>query len=193
MTPQEIVALFGQPVVLLKLAHKEKRPLDPGWQNKTLADMTARLSRQLNGNIGILHGLASGGLNGIEWDDNEAGKSFCQANISWAKDCLWSKAKRGACFWVYLDGPYPANHQFYNAQGQQIGEWRADGRQTVFTGTHPEGMEYRNNGKRPARIKYEDIVWPPGIFLEKPERPGRSSTTARSSRQCRVSRSWIDQ
>ena len=171
MTPQEIVALFGQPVVLLKLAHKGKRPLDPGWQNKTLADMTPAYHASLNGNIGILHGLASGGLNGIEWDDNEAGKSFCQVNISWAKDCLCSKAKRGACFWVFIEGSYPANHQFYDAQGRQTGEWRSDGRQTVFCGTHPEGMEYRNNGKRPARIKYSDIVWPPGIFLEKPHAP----------------------
>jgi phage/plasmid-associated DNA primase len=170
MSPQEILALFGQPVVLLKLADKGKRPLDPGWQNKTLADMTEAYHASLNGNIGILNGAASGGLHGIEWDDKQNARMFLDAN-PWAKECLWSMARRGPCFWVFLDGPYPANHQFYDADGNQIGEWRSDGRQTVFCGTHPEGMPYRNNGKRPARIRYSDIVWPPGIFREKPAPP----------------------
>ena len=105
----------------------------------------------LNGetNIGILHGRASGGLCGIEFDDLAHAKLFWNVN-AWAKDGLWSKAKRGPCFWCFIRGAYPANHELYDEAGKHVGEWRADGRQTVFSGTHPEGMPYQNSGKPPA-------------------------------------------
>ena len=170
MTPHDIFKLFGRTVVLLKIAPRSKRPIEPGWENKREADMTKEFVASLNGNIGILHGLPSGGLLGIEWDERSVASQFYLAN-PWAQHCLWSKAKRGPCFWVYIEGNYPPNHDFYDRQGKRVGEWRADGRQTVFTGTHPDGMEYKHSEFPPARIKYSDIVWPDGILKEKPKAP----------------------
>ena len=65
-------------------------------------------------------------------------------------------------------GEYPENHDFYNEAGEHIGEWRADGRQTVFSGIHPEGMAYRNSGNPPAELEHSEIVFPPGILTARP-------------------------
>ena len=77
-------------------------------------------------NIGISHGRASGGLCGVEFDDLEAAKLFWAANV-WARKGLWSIAKRGPCFWVFIKGEYPKNHKLYNEEAREVGEWRADG------------------------------------------------------------------
>jgi P4 family phage/plasmid primase-like protien len=169
VTPQEIFALFGRTVVLLRVAPRAKRPIDPKWEDLTAAEMTPAYLASLNGNIGILHGAASGHLIGIEFDSIEAAKLWFRAN-PWAKDCLWSKAKRGPCFWVFIKGPYPKSHNLYDEEGNQVGEWRADGRQTVFTGTHPDGMTYVHKGTPPT-LAYADVVWPKGLRLTKPEPP----------------------
>ena len=47
--------------------------------------------------------------------------------------------------------------------------------QTLFSGVHPEGMEYKNNGKRPATVRFEDIVWPDGITLPGTPKPAPAS------------------
>jgi hypothetical protein len=173
MLPAEIFALFGRTVVLLRIAPRTKRPIDPAWEDLTVAEMTPAYLASLNGNIGILHGRSSGGLTGIEFDSIEAAKAWYRAN-PWAKKCLWSKAKRGPCFWVFIEGDYPPNHDLYDATGIRVGEWRADGRQTVFTGEHPDGIPYTNSGDPPARLRYSDIIWPPDVQPTKPTLPGHT-------------------
>jgi ATP-dependent Clp protease ATP-binding subunit ClpA len=36
--------------------------------------------------------------------------------------------------------------------------WRADGNQTVIFGRHPTGCDYRNNGKRPLEIEFDEKI-----------------------------------
>ena len=168
MSPQEIFTLFGRTVVLLRV--NGKAPVDPAWDDMTVGHMTEAYLAGLNGNIGILHGAASGNLNGIEFDSVEAAKSWFRANRHWAENCLWSKGKRGPCFWVFIRGDYPKNHNLYDEAGNQVGEWRADGRQTVFSGTHPDGMVYTHKGT-PVRITYNQIVWPGDVRVAKPAPP----------------------
>ena len=168
MSPQEIFTLFGRTVVLLRV--NGKAPIDPAWDDMTVGHMTEAYLAGLNGNIGILHGAASGNLNGIEFDSVEAAKSWFRANRHWAENCLWSKGKRGPCFWVFIKGDYPKNHNLYDENGDQVGEWRADGRQTVFSGVHPDGMVYTHKGT-PATITYDQIVWPDDVRVAKPAAP----------------------
>jgi hypothetical protein len=45
--------------------------------------------------------------------------------------------------------------------GNEVGEWRADGNQTIIAGTHPDGMPYRFVVEKPViTIDYHEIVWP---------------------------------
>jgi phage/plasmid-associated DNA primase len=180
--PKEILALFGRPIVLLKILRKEKKPCDSAWQKLTVADMTADYLASLNGrtNIGILHGESSGGLCGIEFDSGEYAKLFSAAN-PWTVSGLWSKAKRGPCFWVFIRGAFPKSHDLFDAEGRHIGEFRSTGRQTVFSGEHPSGLEYRNSGRPPAELEYSQIVFPHGILTARP-RPEPAPALARRDR-----------
>jgi hypothetical protein len=52
-----------------------------------------------------------------------------------------------------------------NSSGKEIGEWRADGNQTIIAGTHPEGMPYQFVVENPGGpISYDAIIWPKSIL-----------------------------
>jgi hypothetical protein len=49
--------------------------------------------------------------------------------------------------------------------GDEIGEWRADGNQTIISGTHPGGVPYQFVVEKPViGIGYEAIIWPQSIL-----------------------------
>ena len=58
-----------------------------------------------------------------------------------------------------------------------IGEWRADGSQTIISGTHPEGVQYQFVVESPViTISYDAIIWPESII------PSRATESKRVRR-----------
>src|SRR5215831_6200829 len=157
-----ILKLVG-PAVLLPWCDRSKGNRRK-WKHLQLTDMdepTHRAKLEKASNIGVALGQVSDGLVTIDFDQDNYVDMFLVANPL-LRDTLQTRAKRGANIWLRCtDGCYPPLQKLKNTSGVEIGEWRADGGQTIITGTHPEGMLYRFLVEKPViTIAYEAIIWP---------------------------------
>ena len=138
------------------------------WKHLQLSDMDegshlAKLAKA--GNIGVALGEVSNGLVTIDLDQDSYVDAFLGANPLLTKT-LRTRGSRGCNIWVRCSGEYPPSRKLKNSSGEEVGEWRADGNQTIITGTHPEGMPYRFEAENPViTIAYEAIIWPESILL----------------------------
>lgn len=159
---QRLGRLLGHPVVLLKLGYGQKLPLSKGWQETRAEDCDAAYLRELDSgrfNIGVLLGEASGGLCSIDIDADHDIHAFLERNPR-LKGTLRTGGRRGCNLWVRIQGTYPKLSRVKSRTGQNWGEWRADGGQTVIHGRHPEGVDYRILVEEPAiSIAFDDIDW----------------------------------
>ena len=184
---EKLLELLGTDTVLLPIPHKKKCPCFKGWQqltpyqtraygfkityprkdisgNTTYKDIPYKQALQ-QGNIGVLLGKPSNGLCSIDIDDDLAVEPFIRLNPS-LQDTLCSRGRRGCNFWVRIKGEYPKTHKLKTGGGQDFGEWRADGGQTVISGVHPSGCEYRIlNQTKPITLRFDEIKWPPHLVL----------------------------
>ena len=137
------------------------------WKHLQLADMneTSHLAKlEKAGNTGVALGRVSDGLVTIDLDDDSYVAAFLAANPL-LKTTLRTRASRGCNIWVRCSSEYPPSQRLKNAHGTVIGEWRADGNQTIISGTHPEGMLYQFVVEKPAiTIVYGAIIWPESIL-----------------------------
>jgi Bifunctional DNA primase/polymerase, N-terminal len=137
------------------------------WKHLQLSDMTepghqSKLERA--GNIGVALGQVSNGLVTIDLDEDNYVDAFLAANPL-LKTTLRTRASRGCNIWVRCSSEYPPSQRLKNTSGAEIGEWRADGSQTIIIGTHPEGMLYQFVVEKPAiTIVYGAIIWPESIL-----------------------------
>lgn len=163
----EIRGLLGNNTVLLPVRHGEKRPIDGGWQDKTIAVMSdpAYLERLNIGNVGVLLGSASDGLCAIDIDSDDAVAPFLALNPT-LRSTLRSKGARGQQIWVKVTGDYPKLSIIKTDNEEGWGEWRADGAQSIIAGVHPDGMDYQIVQRaQPVECEFEDINWPDGLHL----------------------------
>jgi hypothetical protein len=136
------------------------------WKQLQLTDMNepshlAKLERA--GNIGVALGQVSNGLVTIDLDEDGYVTALLKENPVFC-NTLRTRAARGCNIWLRCNGGYPPSQRLKNASGADIGEWRADGNQTVITGTHPEGMPYEFVVESPViTISYDAIIWPNSI------------------------------
>jgi hypothetical protein len=191
--------------VLLVVKSGEKRPKTKDWQKVTFADTQdgdyqESLRRHLN--TGVLLGRASGGLCTIDVDSDEFFRNLIQANLETSPEIasLVTRCKRGAQFWLYIQGDYPFGvKKIKTLDGRSWGEWRSDGGQSIIRGVHPdhtpEGQRifYRwLEGQPPPRLRFTDIVWPEGLVLpwieERKAKPEESETKTLSSQSGRIVR-----
>ena len=151
------------------------------WHHFQLTHMNdarhlARLEKA--GNIGVALGKVSDGLVTIDVDSDEHVAPLLGLNPGLAKT-LRTSACRGSNIWLRCVGEYPASCNLSDSSGNPIGEWRADGNQTIVAGTHPLGMPYRFIVEAPVvPITYQDIVWPQGF--SSPQRAMLGEPTERS-------------
>jgi hypothetical protein len=137
------------------------------WKHLQITEMNeashlAKLNRV--GNIGVALGRVSNGLVTIDLDEDNYVAAFLAANPL-LKTTLRTRASRGCNIWVRFNSEYPPSQRLKNAFGGEIGEWRADGNQTIISGTHPEGMPYQFVVEKPAiTIVYGAIIWPESIL-----------------------------
>jgi hypothetical protein len=166
------------PCVLLPIPKGTKGPVIKGWQKLTRADMTPQFLSGFNGaNIGVLLGKASDGLCTIDADSDDRLAQILEINPDLA-DTLQSRGQRGGNLWIRVQGDFPLSCKLKTIDGQDWGEWRADGNQTVFHGRHPSGCDYSTNGKKPIEIAFEEIRWPQDLDLpwQRAAEPDKQST-----------------
>ena len=187
-TIKQILELLGADTVLLPIPLKKKCPCFKGWQqltpdqtqadgftityarkdisgNTTSQDIPYKQELQ-QGNIGVLLGKPSKGLCSIDIDDDQAVEPFIRLNPS-LQNTLCSKGRRGCNFWVRIQGEYPKIHKLKTGDGQDFGEWRADGGQTVISGVHPSGCDYQIlNQSKPITLRFNEIKWPTNVVLQ---------------------------
>ena len=185
---KQILELLGADTVLLPIPLKKKCPCFKGWQRLTLdqtqadgftityarKDISGNTTSQdipykqelQQGNIGVLLGKPSKGLCSIDIDDDQAVEPFIRLNPS-LQNTLCSKGRRGCNFWVRIQGEFPKTHKLKTGDGQDFGEWRADGGQTVISGVHPSGCEYQIlNPSKPLTLRFNEIKWPTNVVLQ---------------------------
>lgn len=161
----ELRALLGQDAVLIPVHAGLKKPVHNGWPQTTVEAMddptyVAGLHR---GSIGVALGTNSGGLCAIDVDGDV--DPFLASNPQLACT-LRTRGARGAQFWVRIVGEYPELKKLRTRDGDDWGEWRSDGGQSVIHGTHPDGMHYqRLVDVPPIELAFADIVWPEHLRL----------------------------
>jgi hypothetical protein len=137
------------------------------WGHLRLSDMNdatyvAKLDKA--GNIGVALGKVSNGLVTIDLDQDIYVEAFLEENPL-LHETLQTRGSRGCNIWVRCSGEYPSSQKLRDLSGSDIGEWRADGNQTIITGTHPEGMSYKFVVEGPVvTIRYDAIAWPRSII-----------------------------
>jgi hypothetical protein len=160
-----ILGLLG-PAVLLPWPSGSKGDRRK-WKHLQLPDMNddrhiARLEKAAN--IGVALGDVSGGLVTIDFDEDSYVDGFLAANPLLA-NTLRTRGSRGCNIWVRCSSGYPASQKLKNSFEAEIGEWRADGNQTIIAGIHPEGMAYQFVIEKPViTTSYDGIVWPNSIL-----------------------------
>jgi hypothetical protein len=137
------------------------------WKHLQLVDMgqeSHRAELERAGNIGVALGKVSNGLVTIDFDQDSYVDDFLAANPL-LKNTLRTRAARGCNIWLRCPDDYPRSCNLTDLAGNKIGEWRADGNQTIITGTHPDGMPYQFVAEKPAiGIRYKAIIWPESVL-----------------------------
>ena len=171
----DLVGRLGNPV-LIPITEGTKRPKDQGWQRRTAADMKDPdyVSRLNTGcNLGVVLGQPSAGLCTIDVDDDTLAKLFLATNPL-LEGTLRTKRVRGCNFWVRVEGDYPASTKLKTVNGEDFGEWRADGNQTVIFGEaidrtkgerEPTRYQQISEAELPLTIRFEEINWPEELDL----------------------------
>jgi len=161
----DLLGLLG-PAVLLPWPSGSKGDRRK-WKHLQLGDMDENghlADLEKAGNIGVALGKVSDGLVTIDLDQGSYVDAFVAANPL-LTDTLRTRASRGCNIWVRCSEGYPASQKLKSSSEDDIGEWRADGNQTIITGTHPEGMVYRFVVESPViTISYDAIIWPDCIL-----------------------------
>ena len=167
---------LGPDAVLLAIAKGRKNPTLTGWQNvrrESMDDPAYLDTLNHGGNVGVLLGQASGGLCAIDLDDDDAARAFLAANPELAGS-FRTRGARGCQVWIRAQGVYPASGNVKDANGRAVGEWRADGRQSVVWGIHPDGHKYSwLVDAAPMPFHFQRIHWPEGWrgpWMPEPER-----------------------
>ena len=163
---RRIRELFGPETVCIPVQHGDKKPIFTEWTARTIGDMNdpSYLSNFSSCNIGVLCGKNSGGLVSVDADTDEGLEELLRLNPSFA-DTTLTKGERGGNVWLRLtDDEYPALTKLRDLDGEDWGEFRGTGGQTVVSGMHPSGCEYQiANDSPPIEISFDEINWPENV------------------------------
>lgn len=166
----DLLDLLGNDVVLLPIPPGRKGPSGMkmnDWQRfKPERMRDAQYLSRLNsgGNIGVLLGS---GLVTIDLDRSEAVEPFLELNPK-LRETLRTKRVRGCNLWLRIKGAYPKAAKITTTTGEDWGEWRADGNQTVIHGeaidrakgeSVPTAYKIEKREK-PIELAFDEIRWP---------------------------------
>lgn len=169
------------------ISKREKCPKWDDWSSIAYAEtLSPDYQNLLNSwpNTGILLGAPSGGLCAIDLDNAAALEAFLQLNPAFRT----TLRTHGAQLWVYIDGERPRQVHHLKVDKDSplavgckepkpdkngkisrhrfIGEFRAEGGQSVICGIHPDGCDYTwPVANPPITVRFDQIRWPDDIVL----------------------------
>jgi len=160
----ELRELLGQDVLLLAWPLRSKGT-HKKWKHLSVADMTPPYLKKLErGNIGVALGEKSGNLIALDVDTDELVQPFIAAN-PFLNDTLQTHGARGRVFWFRMAGEYSrTTKKLKNHSGEDVGEFRSNGSQSIIHGIHPTGKAYEVvNHAKPVSVEFASIIWPKEI------------------------------
>ena len=160
----ELRELVGHDVLLLAWP-KRSKGTKIKWGHLTVASMTPAYIKKLErGNIGVALGAKSGNLIALDVDDDTLVAPYLALN-PFLNDTLQTRGARGRVFWLRMAGDYPAKTVKLKTQsGDDCGEFRSNGSQSIIHGIHPNGGPYQMvNMVKPLPVDFARIVWPKEI------------------------------
>lgn len=155
--------LLGHDVLMLSWPNGSKGTHQK-WGHLTIESMSdpEYLATLRTGNIGVALGERSGGLCTIDIDRDEEVEPFLALNPNLSKT-LRTRGNRGCNLWFRASGVIPRTKTL-TRWGDEWGELRGAGGQTIIYGLHPNGQKYRIvNFARPISISIDQIRWPEGM------------------------------
>ena len=143
-----------------------KGPFLEGFQSLTPADMTpAHLEKceRQEYRIGVLFGANSGGLCGLDCDCEDFAAEILRLN-PWLAQTLTTTCNRGRAIWLRLTDRWPKAARLY-WRGHPVGEWRADGNQSVIAGQDTDTKQWRRfvHCTPALTVSWLVIRWPDGL------------------------------
>ena len=160
----ELRELLGHDVLLLAWPNGTKGTRRK-WGHLTIASMTpAYLKKLAGGNIGVALGAKSGNLIHLDVDVDRLVDPFLVLN-PFLNATLQTHGARGRGFWLRMAGDYPAKTvKIKTLSGNDCGEFRSNGSQSIIHGIHPNGNRYEVvNMVKPLAVDFSSIVWPKEI------------------------------
>ena len=167
---RDILEITG-PAALIPCPANCKGPRAKGWQDITQGKLDdPEFQRELEkSNIAVNLGAPSDGLCSIDIDVDDAVEPFLNLNPR-LRESLRTKRRRGCNIWVKVKGDYPRRVvPIETHDGQQWGEWRADGGATMIFGRvqmegEAEPIPYQFLvANKPVEIEFADIRWPDNV------------------------------
>ena len=139
-----------------------KGPIIPRFQDLVPASMTAGHIAQCERpdyRIGFLFGENSGGLCGLDCDCDAFAVEMLRFN-PWLARTLMTTCNRGCTYWLRLTDCWPKKETLY-WRGEKVGEWRADGHQSVIAGQDTATKLWRRFiAKTPTmQVPWRVILW----------------------------------
>lgn len=160
-TLAKVESILGNDVVLLPIKKGTKRPTRKAWTRLSVADTRKKQYLTSLGTapaVGVALGKQSGGLCSIDFDDDTAIGPFLSLNPL-LQSTLRTIGKRGCNLWLRVRGQYPRTYKL-RTDGGSVGEWRADGGQTIIAGEHPDGGLYRFLVEAPpVEVEFAALRW----------------------------------
>ena len=156
--------LIGPDAALIPIEKGKKAPALPNWQKltSTWSGDPANEARLEAGNVGVNLGAPSGGLITIDCDTDQMAEEMLALNPVLSRT-LTSRRSRGCNFWIRLNHPWPASAKLKGDDDKPLGEWRADGNQTVIAG-EAEGVSYTLTNEAPVQVvNFHELRWPAQI------------------------------
>lgn len=167
---REILEITG-PAALIPCPANCKGPRAKGWQDITQGKLDdPEFQKELEkSNIAVNLGAPSDGLCSIDIDVDDAVEPFLNLNPR-LRESLRTKRRRGCNIWVRVKGDYPRRVvPIETHDGQQWGEWRADGGATMIFGSvrmegeaEPIPHQFLLANK-PVEIEFAEIRWPDNV------------------------------
>jgi hypothetical protein len=185
----------GKHPILLHINAGEKGPRWSGWSKITYEEtLVANYQAQLRAkaNTGVLLGVTDD-LGTIDCDTDTLLSEFLRLDPQ-LENTLRTRGAAGAQLWAYFTGNRPHAVQALrvhkdsplavgareapDADGYvSVGEFRAEGGQSVIRGIHPDSFNYTwPKIAAPITIAFDSIIWPADIRL--PWLPKRARTKA---------------
>ena len=175
---RDVLTRDGKRPVLLYIDKGKKGPTYDEWAKTTYEEtLTSSYQNLLESYSasGILLGVTDD-LCAIDCDTEAFMDEMIRLNPCLASTLI-SVGERAGQIWLYVTGPRPHKIEYLKVRQEsplalgakkieadgtvKVGEFRAEGGQSVIRGVHPCGLSYRwRNHGPPIVIAFADIVWP---------------------------------